>query len=91
MKERENIFKVLVRKWVGTQNFPFANRKLLEKDYVVISLDFQLFGEAKFKNENIFSLSFGRSFLRELRYNDVDLNNGSAEAFETLRLIFLLT
>ena len=46
-----------------------ALRKLLEKDYVVVSLDFQLFGEAKFKNENIFSLAFGRSFLRELRYS----------------------
>ncbi len=61
-----------------------ALRKLLERDYVVVSLDFQLFGEAKFKNENIFSLSFGRFFLRELRYSSVDLNSGSAEAFETL-------
>lgn len=61
-----------------------ALRKLLEKDYVVVSLDFQLFGEAKFKNENIFSLAFGRSFLRELRYSGVDLNSGSAEAVELL-------
>lgn len=61
-----------------------ALRKLLEKDYVVVSLDFQLFGEAKFKNENIFSLSFGRSFLRELRYSHADIKNGFAEALETL-------
>lgn len=61
-----------------------ALRKFLEKDYVVVSLDFQLFGEAKFKNENIFSLSFGRSFLRELRYSHADIKNGFAEALETL-------
>lgn len=61
-----------------------ALRKLLEKDYVVVSLDFQLFGEAKFKNENIFSLSFGRSFLRELKYAHADIKNGFVEAIEAL-------
>lgn len=61
-----------------------ALRKLLEKDYVVVSLDFQLFGEAKFKNENIFSLSFGKSFLRELKSNDLEFTDSLKEAFEIL-------
>lgn len=61
-----------------------ALRQLLENDYVVVSLDFQLFGEAKFKNENSFSLAFGRSFLRELKDNQLDFSEGFRRVTGTL-------
>ncbi len=38
--------------------------KILKKDYIVVSLDFQMLGAASFQTENIFSLTFARIFLR---------------------------
>ena len=39
----------------------------LNKNYLVVSLDFQALGNASFQNENVFSLTFAEYFLRELR------------------------
>lgn len=39
----------------------------LRHDYYPISMDFQTFGAGEFENENIFALSFARSFLRILK------------------------
>ena len=50
-------------------------KKILEREYAVISLDFQMFGNAKFKNENIFSLAFGKTFLRELKNSGKDFSH----------------
>ena len=44
-----------------------ALEQYLQEDYYAISLDFQMFGAGEFENENVFSLSFARSFLRALR------------------------
>lgn len=44
-----------------------ALAKALNKDYLVISLDFQTLGSASFQDENTFSLAFLQIFLRELR------------------------
>ena len=38
----------------------------LKKDYIVVSLDFQMLGAAKFKDENVFSVAFARHFIRAL-------------------------
>lgn len=62
-----------------------AFSKYIEEDYVVISLDFQLFGEAKFRNENIFSLSFAKSFLRELKNNKIHFNKELDSALAALK------
>lgn len=43
--------------------------RYLQKNYYIVSIDFQTFGNAKFKNENTFSISFGSSFLRALKRN----------------------
>ena len=43
--------------------------KFLKNEYIVVSLDFQMLGNAKFKNENIFSLTFAKFLLRELKKN----------------------
>lgn len=44
-----------------------ALAKNLQQDHLVISLDFQMLGSASFQNENVFSLSFLRILLRELK------------------------
>ena len=46
-----------------------ALEKCLQERYYVVFLDFQMFGMGEFENENIFALSFARSFLQELRRN----------------------
>ncbi len=52
-----------------------ALSKYIEKDYLVINLDFQMFGDAKFRNENIFFLFFAKLFLRELKNSNICFNN----------------
>lgn len=44
-----------------------ALNRYLRHDYYPISMDFQTFGAGEFENENIFALSFARSFLRILK------------------------
>lgn len=39
----------------------------LKKDYIVVSLDFQKLGTAKFADENVFSVAFARLFLRTIK------------------------
>ena len=50
----------------GKTTLLHALESYLKTDYLVINLDFQKLGAAKFENENIFSLSFASSFLKEL-------------------------
>lgn len=38
----------------------------LKKEYVVVSLDFQMLSAAKFKDENTFSVAFAKNFIRAL-------------------------
>lgn len=47
-------------------------RDFLRDDYFVISMDFQSFGSAKFRNENVFSLAFAKVFLRLWRQEGDD-------------------
>ena len=41
--------------------------RFLQKEYLVADMDFQTFGDAKFKNENVFSMAFARVFIRVLK------------------------
>lgn len=51
-----------------------ALSRYLQSDYYVVAMDFQTFGAGEFVDENVFSLSFARSFLRMLKKNaNVDL------------------
>lgn len=43
-----------------------ALEEYLEKDYHVILIDFQTFGNDEFENENVFSLAFASSFIQLL-------------------------
>ncbi|WP_300573280.1 AAA-like domain-containing protein [uncultured Acetatifactor sp.] len=44
-----------------------ALERFLQKEYYVVSMDFQTFGNAEFSNENTFALSFSSSFVRILK------------------------
>ena len=43
-----------------------ALERYLQEEYYVVSLDFQTFGSAEFRDENTFALSFADSFFEEL-------------------------
>ena len=52
-----------------------ALARFLQEEYYVVLIDFQMFGSAKFKDENTFALSFAGSFLRILGRNIKDGDN----------------
>jgi len=58
--------------------------RFLQNEYLVIDLDFQTFGDAKFKNENVFSLAFSKAFLRTLKRNKVAFTEEAIEKMDDL-------
>ena len=56
----------------------------LQKDYYVISMDFQMFGAGQFQTESIFVRSFARSFLRLLKGTKALEQNNVALVVEQL-------
>lgn len=64
-----------------------ALEQYLRKDYYVVSLDFQMLGTGEFENENIFALSFARSFLRTFKRNNAPFSDEINEIYEELHKI----
>lgn len=64
-----------------------ALEEFLREDYHVVSLDFQLLGDAKFRNENVFALAFLRLFLQEFTYEKTEFSAGLAPVVEMLEQI----
>lgn len=62
-----------------------ALRRYLQGDYYVVLMDFQTFGDAKFKDEHTFSVSFASSFLRLLGRNHLAMSEKMKEAIAALR------
>jgi len=65
-----NYFSIYCARQYGKTTTLHALSRHLEKEYLVISLDFQALGNASFQNENIFSLTFAEYFFRELQLAD---------------------
>ena len=61
-----NYFTINRARQYGKTTILMALEQYLNKDYYVVFIDFQMFGDAKFKDENIFSISFAGAFLRQL-------------------------
>lgn len=61
-----------------------ALSQYLQKDYYVISIDFQMFGAGQFQTESIFVRSFARSFLRLLKGTKALEQNNVALVIEQL-------
>ena len=55
----------------GKSTLLMALEQYLQRDYRVVSLDFQTFDDAKFQNGCVFAAAFAKSFLRALQ-RDVD-------------------
>ncbi len=62
-----NYFSIHCARQYGKTTTLYALSRHLERDYLVISLDFQALGNASFQDENIFSLTFAEYFIRELQ------------------------
>lgn len=62
-----------------------ALNRSLQKEYYVVSMDFQTFDAAKFENGNVFSLSFAASFLRQLKRNHITMTEEFSAVIAGLR------
>jgi Predicted AAA-ATPase. len=62
-----------------------ALRRYLQDEYYVVLMDFQTFGNAKFKDEHTFSISFAASFLRLLGRNNLVMPEKMEQAVLTLK------
>lgn len=71
----------------GKTTILLALEQYLKKDYYVVSLDFQMLGTGEFESENLFALSFARSFLRAFQRNRTPVSDKVNEACETLSKI----
>lgn len=64
-----------------------ALARFLQNEYLVVSLDFQMLGDAKFKNENIFSLAFASIFLRAIQMHKSDFHESMSNVIDSLQKI----
>lgn len=85
MIDNGNYFTINKARQYGKTTTLIALEKYLQKDYYVVLIDFQTFGYAEFKNENIFAVSFAKSFLRFLKTNNLTLTDGFKEAITILK------
>lgn len=62
-----------------------ALRRFLQKDYLVVTLDFQnQMSDAKFRNENSFSVAFAKAFLKSIRYDGNAISESMQNAMNEL-------
>ncbi len=66
MVDRGDYFTINRARQYGKTTTLRALAGFLERDYVVVSLDFQMLGASKFRNENTFSAAFANIFVRAL-------------------------
>ena len=71
----ENYFKINRARQYGKTTTLIALEKYLQKDYHVVSMDFQTFGNEEFADENTFALSFASTFMRLLFQTEITITN----------------
>lgn len=59
--------------------------QFLEKDYIVVSLDFQMMSASKFRNENTFSIAFAKDFLETIEDGGFMTSQASLRALSVLK------
>lgn len=87
MVEEGAYFTIHRARQYGKTTLLHALESCLRTDYLVINMDFQKLGTEKFENGNIFSLSFGACFLKELARNEVPGNPELNREAERMRNI----
>ena len=83
--EEGNYFTINRARQYGKTTILRALSRYLQKDYYVILLDFQTFGNAEFKSENTFSISFAGSFFRLLKRVSPVMTNKLAKSLSELQ------
>lgn len=86
MVDRGDYFTINRARQYGKTTILRALSSFLKQDYRVISLDFQLLGAAKFKNEQIFSTAFAKMFLKACKKTESE----ESESFEHVVEVFQL-
>ncbi len=61
-----------------------ALSRYLRKDYYVVFVDFQIFGNADFRTESIFSAAFADTFIKALKRQQPDMTEGVVAAIRAL-------
>lgn len=79
-----NYFTINRARQYGKTTTLLALEQYLKKDYYIVSLDFQMLGAGEFENENIFALSFARSFLRAFKRSNTPFPDELNESFGEL-------
>ncbi len=73
--DRENYFTINCARQYGKTTTLRALSKRLQKEYYVISMDFQKFSNAEFETENRFALSFADTFVKLFKRNKPVMNH----------------
>jgi len=70
----------------GKTTILLALEQYLQKDYHVVLMDFQTFGNDEFANENVFSLAFAASFIQLLSETDILIVGEMRKIIEQIRI-----
>lgn len=85
MVDKGQYFTIHCPRQYGKTTTLRALGQLLEKEYVVVSLDFQLMGASKFKNENTFSIAFAKNFIEAIEERGMIAAQAMREALLPLK------
>ncbi len=68
MVDNGNYFTINRARQYGKTTTLKALSKVLEKEYSVAAIDFQMVSASKFKSENTFSITFAKMFIQAMQY-----------------------
>lgn len=75
MIDRGDYFSINCGRQYGKTTLLYALASKLNRDYIVLSLDFQELGHASFETENVFCLAFAEMFLAEFQMSGGTFEN----------------
>lgn len=81
-----NYFTINKARQYGKTTTLMALERFLQKDYDVVSMDFQTFGSEEFTTENKFALSFAKTFIKLYKRNKPVMSDRLKAALEELAL-----
>lgn len=80
LSDRGKYFTISRARQYGKTTTLLALEQYLKKDYYVIFMDFQMFGNAEFKSEHTFAVSFADTFLKLLYKNSPQMDREFEQA-----------
>lgn len=79
-----NYFTINKARQYGKTTTLMALERFLQRDYDVVSMDFQTFGSEEFRTENKFALSFAKTFLKLYKKSKIVMSDQLKGAVEEL-------